>query len=112
MTRRDRLSPGIQTLSANLLNNVPSDSRFCRQWPKIEDEDELGTITIEERKRLSEVRGKENLVLVGPFILARNRSPIVLELELVLGICQIGAVDQRSNNPGNPTFSPMASSQV
>jgi hypothetical protein len=52
------------------------------------------TVAIEDENDGS--RSEErNLILVGSFLLARNRSPIVL----VLGICQIGAVHQRSIAP-------------
>jgi len=57
--------------------------------------------TIEERKRLfeyeEEIRG--NLVLVGSFLLPRNRSPIVL----VLGISQVGAELSKIDNPRPPS---------
>ena len=52
-----------------------------------EDEDEFEDdydCRTKERKRFFEVRGRENLILVGAFLVARNRSSIVLELELVL----------------------------
>ena len=45
------------------------------------------TITIDARtneKPFFEVRGRENLILVVPFLVARNRSSIVIALELIL----------------------------
>jgi hypothetical protein len=57
-------------------------------------------------QRFAEIRG--NLVLVGSFLLARNRSPIVLVLELVLvlGIPEVGAELSKIDNPRPPSRSP------
>jgi hypothetical protein len=57
---------------------------------EIETRTSLRTITIEERKRFFEVRGRENLILVSPFLVARKRSSIVIVLELVLVLGAVG----------------------
>ena len=53
--------------------------------PVSEDEDEFEDdydCRTKERKRFFEVRGRENLILFGAFLVVRNLSSIVLELVL------------------------------
>jgi hypothetical protein len=75
------LRPSPQALTCS--NYVLRRCSLRQAMTVSEDEDDYDCRT-KERKRFFEVQGRENLILVGAFLVARNLSSIVIVLELVL----------------------------